>query len=33
MAAYPHHFVIFDNAEEQELESLLKPVWLVPSNE
>ena len=28
-----HHFVIFDNAEEQELGPLLKPVWLVPSNE
>ena len=33
MVACSHHFVIFDNAEEQELGPLLKPVWSVTSNE
>ena len=33
MVACSHHIVIFDNAEEQELGPLLKPVYLVPSNQ
>ena len=33
MVASSRHFVIFDNAKEQEMGPLLKPVWLVPSND